>query len=146
MSQENVEIARRWLATMSRGPEEALAALAEVAEAEAEYYPVRKFPEARPCHGLEQFAQFISDFSESYARIEWVIQKAYEVGDDRVMLWARMRAEGRASGMDVEGDVFHCFWFRHGRFFRQEDHLTVGGALWALGLEGDTLEAAGLSE
>ena len=83
MSQENVEIARRWLATMSGGPEEALAALAEVAEAEAEYYPVRKFPEARPCHGLEQFAQFISDFFESYARIEWVIQEAYEVGDDR---------------------------------------------------------------
>ena len=30
--------------------------------------------------------------------------------------------------------------------FRMEDHLTLGGALRALGLEGETLAAAGLSE
>jgi hypothetical protein len=31
-------------------------------------------------------------------------------------------------------------------FFRWEDHLTLKGALLALGLSGETLEAAGLSE
>jgi hypothetical protein len=42
--------------------------------------------------------------------------------------------------------MFHCFWLRHGRIFRQEDHLTLPGALHALGLQGETLEAVGLSE
>jgi hypothetical protein len=57
-----------------------------------------------------------------------------------------MRAEGRASGVALEGDAYHCFWLRHGRFIRAEDHLTAKGALHALGLSGETLEAAGLSE
>jgi hypothetical protein len=57
-----------------------------------------------------------------------------------------MRAEGRASGVALEGDVYSCFWLRNGRFFRGEGHLTLAGALHALGLTGDALEAAGLSE
>jgi hypothetical protein len=48
--------------------------------------------------------------------------------------------------MKLEGAVYHCMWLRHGRFFRVEDHLTLSGALHALGLEGETLEAAGLSD
>jgi len=50
---------------------------------------------------------------------------------------------GRGSGLNLEGDLYQCFWLRHGRFFRVE---TLSGALHALGLHGETLEAAGLSE
>jgi hypothetical protein len=57
-----------------------------------------------------------------------------------------LMAEGKESGLSLEGDMFHCFWLRHGRIFRQEDHLTLPGALRALGLQGETLEAVGLSE
>jgi hypothetical protein len=42
--------------------------------------------------------------------------------------------------------MFHCVWVRHGRVFRQEDHLSLPGALHALGLDGTTMEAAGLGE
>ena len=42
--------------------------------------------------------------------------------------------------------TYHCCWLRHGRFIRVEDHLTARGALHALGLSGETLEAAGLRE
>jgi hypothetical protein len=55
-------------------------------------------------------------------------------------------AEGRESGLKLEGDLHHCLWLRNGRLLRVEDHLTLAGALRALGLDGDTLEAAGLSE
>ena len=44
-----------------------------------------------------------------------------------------------------ELEHFSLMWLRHARFFRSEDHLTLRGALRALGLEGDTLEAAGLA-
>jgi len=46
----------------------------------------------------------------------------------------------------LDGDLYHCFWLRHQRIFRVEDHLTLTGALRALGLSGDSLEAAGLRE
>jgi hypothetical protein len=38
-------------------------------------------------------------------------------------------------------DIAHCFWLRHRRIFRQEDHLTLRGALRAFGLSGRTLQA-----
>jgi hypothetical protein len=75
-----------------------------------------------------------------------VVKNATAIGDDRVLVHAHLEAEGRASRMALAGDVYYCFWLRHGRFIRQEDHLTAKGALHALGLSGETLEAAGLRE
>ena len=48
--------------------------------------------------------------------------------------------------MKLEGELYQCLWLRHGRLFRVEDHLASSGALHALGLTGETLEAAGLRE
>ena len=62
MSRENAEIVRRWHAVMSASPEEALAAIAAFFDANVDYYPVRKWPEAQPCHGLEEFPGSSSDF------------------------------------------------------------------------------------
>jgi ketosteroid isomerase-like protein len=146
MSQENKEIVRRWQAVMSASPEEALAAITEFFDANVDYYPVRKWPEAQPCHGREEFLQFIAGFQDAFSRDDWAIQELIDVGDDRVFARVSMRTEGRGSGLKLEGDLYQCFWLRHGRFLRIEDHLTLRGALHALGLQGETLEAAGLSE
>jgi hypothetical protein len=143
-SQANMEIVRRWFEPVNDG--RMLEAVSEFWDAAGDYYPVPKFPEARPCHGLEAIAQFLVQFGEAFSRSDWAIRWLVPVGDDRVLACANLRAEGRESGISLEGDVYHCFWLRHGRFFRMEDHLTLGGALRALGLEGETLTAAGLSE
>ena len=141
MSQENVEVVRRYLESPT--VEEAV----EFWEVDGDYYPVRKFPEARPCHGREECSRFLTEFNSAWeGGYRNVIKDAKAVGDDRVLVHAHMEAQGRASGMALEGDLYYCFWLRHGRFIRQEDHLTVGRALHALGLSGETLEAAGLSE
>jgi hypothetical protein len=68
------------------------------------------------------------------------------VRDDRVLVRASMVGEGRESRIHLKGNLFQCYWLRHGRVLRQEDHLTLPGALHALGLSGQTLEAAGLRE
>jgi SnoaL-like protein len=144
---ENVEVVRRFTAVLSgAGPEEIRASAAEFWDADADYYPVRKFPEAKPCHGLEEVSQFLVRFREAWSRYEWAVHELIEVGDDRVLVRRSLQAEGRESGMKLMGDVYGCFWLRHGRFFRVEDHLTLAGALHALGLERDTLEAAGLRD
>ncbi len=136
MPADNVELVRRWLAAMSTSPEEAVARVAELWDADVDYYPVRKFPEARPCHGREEVEHFIDQFSEPYSRSVWEIRELVAVSDDRVLACSNVRAEGYASGLKLEGDVYQCYWIRHGRFFRVEDHLTLKGARQGLGLEG----------
>jgi hypothetical protein len=115
-------------------------------DAEADYYPVRKWPEARPCHGREAISQFMFRFAEAFSRFELATRWLTAVGDDRVLACADLRTEGRGSGINLGGEVYTSYWLRHGRLLRVEDHLTLSGALHALGLEGDTLEAVGLSE
>jgi ketosteroid isomerase-like protein len=143
---ENVEIVRRWVTAISRSaPDEVRAAIDELWEEDVDYYPVRKWPEARPCHGREEVKRFlVQGLGEAFSESAWEVRELIPVGDDRVLAEISLRAEGRGSGINLEGDVYWCFWVRHGRFFYVEDHLTVSGALHALGLKGETLEAAGL--
>ena len=144
MSQKNVEVVRRWLAAMSTGPDRAT--VEEFWDADADYYPVRKFPEARPCHGLDAVWRFVAGYLDAYSRYEFTIRRVIAIGDDRVLACGNLRAVGRGSGMNLEGEIYHCFWLRHGRFLREEDHLTANGALHALGLKDSSLEAVRLSE
>ena len=146
MSQENVEIVRRWVAAMNGEPASMEAAVAQWFEEDSDYYPVRKFPEARPAHGREEFAHWMRLFYEGFPRSHWEIRELFPVGDDRVLAWMNLSAEGRGSAIALSGNLYTCYWMRHGRFFRLEDHLTLAGAIHALGLSGETLEALGLSE
>jgi SnoaL-like domain len=147
MSQENVEVVRRYLKEPPQAAplEEVMEWIAGFWESDCDYYPVRKFPEARPCHGREELARFLIEYRAAWD-YRYVVEDARAIGDDRVLVRARISAEGTASGVALEGEIFHCFWLRHGRFIRVEDHLTAKGALHALGLSGEALEAAGLSE
>ena len=145
MSEENVEVVRRWFEGYSEASE-IPASVASFWESEGDYYPVRAFPEARPCHGCEEIAAFLTEFRAAWEGYRWMVRDARGIGDDRVFVHARIEAEGRSSGAKLEGDIYHCCWLRHGRFIRVEDHLTAKGALHALGFTGETLKAAGLSE
>jgi SnoaL-like domain len=148
MSQENVQIARRYMERTDEGKRgvEAIEALVdEFWEPDGDYYPIRRFPEARPCHGREEIVRFFTAFYPAWEDYQYVIKDARAIGDDRVLVHGEIRAEGRASGVALQGDAYHCFWLRHHRFIRAEDHLTAKGALHALGLSGEALEAAGLS-
>jgi ketosteroid isomerase-like protein len=147
MSQQNVEVVRRYFdRVVDLAPTEMRRLASDFYEPDADFYPVRKFPEARPCHGVEEIAHFLAEYRDAFDSYEIVAKKLISVGDDRVFIRSAFRAEGRESGVPLEGDLYQCAWLRHGRFFRWEDHLTLKGALRALGLSGETLEAAGLRE
>ena len=145
MSEENVEVVRRYLDQSANAPKDMRSLAADFYEPDADFYPVRKFPEARPCHGVDEIARWLTEYRDAWDRYEMEVKKLIPVGDDRVLVYSAVRAEGRESGVKLEGDLYQCAWLRHGQFFRWEDHLTLKGALRALGLSGETLEAAGLS-
>jgi hypothetical protein len=149
VSAGNVEVVRRWLQTEvdaweGATPEEVRHTSAEFWHRDADYCPIRNFPEARPCHGLGEISDFYVRFLEAWSGLAFQIRQILAVGDDRVLVCSTIRTSGQASGMKLEGDLYRSVWLREGRLIRVEDHTTLRGALRALGLEGDTLEAAGL--
>ena len=145
MSQENVDVVRRSLDWHRYRDHAAARELVDrLWDPDADFYPVRKFPEARPCHGRDEVARFIASVLSAWDRYEAVINALIPVGDDRVLAHTTVRADGRESGVHLDGDLYSCYWLRQERILRMEDHLTLAGALRALGLDGDSLEAAGL--
>ncbi|MFL5866241.1 MAG: nuclear transport factor 2 family protein [Thermoleophilaceae bacterium] len=113
MSQENVEVVRRLMDIMR---DRASERIADFWEPDGDYYPVRKFPESRPCHGPDEIQSFMAEYECAWKNYEFIVKEAHPVGDDRVFLHRYIRAEGRESGAALEGDIYQCFWLRHGRF------------------------------
>jgi hypothetical protein len=147
MSRENVELVRRYLERVGDlAPEGSQQLASDFWDPDGDYYPAQKLPEARPCHGQEDIARYLADYALAWDRFELAIRKVIAVGDDRVLDHVIVRAEGRGSGMQMNGDLYHCMWLRRGRLLRQEDHLTLRGAIQGFGLDGEALEAAGLRE
>ena len=145
MGTENVEIARRYWGELDH-LEQIPEWISRFWEETGDYYPVRAFPESKPCHGREEIVAFLSDFRDAWENYRFEVKDAKAVGDDRVLIHIRLKAEGRSSGAKLEGDIYHCCWLRHGRFIRVEDHMSEKGAIHALGSSDETLGAAGLSE
>jgi hypothetical protein len=71
MSEENIEIARRYLEENFPAPEQLSEWVAGFWEADADYYPARKIPAARPCHGREEIVAFLTEFRAAWASATW---------------------------------------------------------------------------
>lgn len=147
MAQENVEVVRDYLRVhVRRSPKEFAEWIEATWDSDGDFYPARKFPDSKPCHGKEEIARYFADWRAAWEQLEFEVRQLIPVGEDRVLAHITMSSEGHGSGAKLEGDLYLCDWLRHGRIFREEHHLTVAGALRALGLEGESLKAAGLRE
>jgi hypothetical protein len=145
MSEENIEIARRYLEENFPRTGTVVGVGCRILGGGRRLLPGSQDP------GSEAMPRARGDRRLPYGvpcglGFRYVVNEARAIGDDRVLVHGEIRPEGRASGVALEGDTYSCFWLRNGRFFRVEGHLTLAGALRALGLSGDSLEAAGLSE
>jgi len=59
MSQENIDLVREYAEQYGQvAPKDTPQFAARFWDPDGDYYPVRKFPEARPCHGLDEIARF----------------------------------------------------------------------------------------
>jgi hypothetical protein len=135
MPRDNVEVVRDYVESLAQAsPADVPGLIARFCDPQSDYYPVQKFPESRPCHGLEDITHFVSEFFGAWDEFDYGIEAVTAVADDRVLVRTRLSGTGRGSGLDMVGQVFICFWLRNGLVFRQEDHLTLAGARTALGL------------
>jgi hypothetical protein len=94
MSQENVDLVREYAEQYGQvAPKDTPQFAARFWEPDGDYYPVRKFPEARPCHGLDEIARFQAEYIDAWGGYECAITKLIAVGDDRVFVQTIVHAE-----------------------------------------------------
>lgn len=146
MSGENVDVVRRALEEFPQRPEELADWLPQFWEPDADYYPVGKWLESRPCHGIAEIERFMAQFISAWDRWQLNSVRIAAIGPTCVLSLSNVVAEGRGSGLSLNGDLFQCSWLRRGRYLRVEDHLTWEGAARAFGLEVADLERLGLRE
>ena len=135
MSAENVELVRQLVEAFNAQDAEAAAA---VLTEDAEWRPAYTgggAVEGAVYRGHDGFRRYLEDLSETWKEIEGLIDELREVGE-QVLIFARIRFVGRASGLEMTQPITGLFSFREGKI--AVAHYYVERA--------EALEAAGLSE
>jgi ketosteroid isomerase-like protein len=127
MSQENVELMRRVFDAYFRGDEAAMLGYV------ASDVVVTQFPDqadVRDYHGHEGLLQVMADWIDTWADWSIEILRAREI-DQLVLVGARQRGRGRASGAPMEGEVAFLFTVREGKIARWQMFRSEEEALRA---------------
>ncbi|HEX2128876.1 MAG TPA: nuclear transport factor 2 family protein [Solirubrobacterales bacterium] len=109
MSQENVEMVRRWVAAINRGDADELIALAD---SSIDYLPYlgSVSGEAGAYRGHEGVRRYVNDLREAWSAYSVEIHTLEDLGDD-VLMEGRLRATGKSSGLEVDAEMawLHSF-------------------------------------
>ena len=138
MSQENVEIVRRVIGTMSQdvAAADARAASVERLATEVEFVEDPRFPEAGTYHGrvdvLRYFADFVSQFESFVLDVEDLVAS----GPEDVLVCLHIHGRGKGSGAAFDARAGWIFTVRAGEVVRIRAYLDRADAIGALGRVG----------
>jgi ketosteroid isomerase-like protein len=129
MSQENVEVVRRgWERYLATGepPWDLFDESVEVHDHDT--------PDQGDYRGHEGFARWLEDWGAAWA--DWSInaEEFIDAGDS-VVIFIRMKAEGRGSGIELDRRDAQVYEVRSGLVTRVDYYNDRGEALKAVGLE-----------
>jgi ketosteroid isomerase-like protein len=132
MSKQDVETARAAFEAWNRGDYEGWI---EAFDEEAEFFPMRAQLEGRAYHGHDGLRRFIDEFFEEWEQIRFEVDEIRE-GEEYLAGFGRLRARGRASGVDLDVPLALVGAVRNSKIVYARFYADRAGAL----------EAAGLSE
>ena len=133
MSEENVEVVRRFFDAYNRGDFEATL---DLIAPEFEFRPSGLFMDTEGTyHGREGWSEFWSTFQAAWESITVDLERIEDLGD-QVLTLGTFQGKGQGSGVAVTREVAWLGTLRDGMLAQS---LTFVG--WA-----DAIEAAGLSE
>jgi ketosteroid isomerase-like protein len=142
MSQENVEIVRRFFAFFEPfagriEPDEVAdrlpdAALGEFFDPELEWVPIPQGLLAGSTYsGFDGFRGFVADFIAAWDEIHAEPQEFVDRGDQVVVIF---RVRGRMHELEIDEVWSHLYTLRNGRIVRVQSFASREGALEAAGL------------
>jgi ketosteroid isomerase-like protein len=133
MSQENLEIPRRLIEAYGRGD---IPAFLELLHPEVEWIPIMAALEGRVYRGREGVRRWLEELGRHWEYFQPCYEEYHDLGD-RVLIFGRWRARGRASGVELENQP--ATWLYE---------IKDGKAIWMRTFtdRAEALQAAGLSE
>jgi uncharacterized protein len=133
MSEENVEIVRRSLEAFSGGDMEEMLSYMDP---EGELHSaIVGGAEGNVYRGHEGFRKWYADSFESFEELRNEWSEFRDLGD-RVLVFGRVKARGRGSGVELDSPMGWVFTVRRGKLMKAEGFLS----------RAEALEVAGLSE
>ena len=132
MSQDNVEVARRWMALNN---ERNVAGVVRLMSTDIECFPADDQPEARSFRGPDAFARYVGSWLDVFDHYEIEASEYIDHGDC-VIVVGHIEARSQATGIEVADDAAWLLRFRDGKAIEYRECKT----------RADALEAAGLSE
>jgi ketosteroid isomerase-like protein len=102
-----------------------------VLDQDAKWVEHSELPEAGSYEGRETIRNFLEQFMDSWDEFGQEIEEIY-IEDDCILLFIRLTASGRGSGIDVESRYAHLWVMRDGRGVRVDAYYDRETALAAL--------------
>lgn len=130
MSQENVDVVARVIASGNDGDLETMLALHHP---EWEGYIPDEYPVAGTWRGLDGVRAFVLEWLTAWEDFR-VVPEEYVHGGDAVMVAVRYWGKGRASGMEISDRWFYAYRLRGGKIIAWQPFAERADALEALGL------------
>jgi ketosteroid isomerase-like protein len=132
MSQENVEVVRRWFELLDRGETEAMMRYVDRA---IETIEGPELPGAGSYVGHAGLATAYDNWASQFTDFRMELTELIDAGSDVVAV-TRHHGTGRASGVAVEAVIAYVFTVEDGMFVRLRIFATRAQALEAAGLPG----------
>jgi ketosteroid isomerase-like protein len=130
VSQENVEVALRGIEAFNRHDAQALQALCTP---DVEWVPLRAALEGTSYRGPNAVSQMFADFDESWESLRFDHDEIHDFGD-RILITGRLRAMGRATGVDLDTALSVVMRFRDGRLASFRSYTDASEARAAAGV------------
>jgi ketosteroid isomerase-like protein len=126
MSQENVDLVRRFFATaLAMGDRESM----EEAHTDFVWNPV----EESASQGHAAFRACLTRWESAWDDYEATPEEFLDMGD-RVVATLHFRGRGRGSGIETEARFYEVYTVRDGKIVRMDEYTTRAEALEAAGL------------
>jgi ketosteroid isomerase-like protein len=129
MSQENVEIVRRWMWAFANDEQ----TFRQVTHPEIEWAPFEE--NHTVSHGLAGAIRIRTEWLDAWAEHHLEVEDTIDAGDD-VVATVHLHTRGRESGVEVDVRLYGQFKVRDGKVVYLFEHEERAAALRAAGLAG----------
>jgi ketosteroid isomerase-like protein len=138
MPNTNIELVRSGMEAWDR---EDMPALIALCDPDVEFVSIFAGMEGRTYRGYDGLREYFADMSDTWTEFHRDIEEMIDAGDDRVVVFFRLRGIARGSGVPVDERVTTVFRLRNGLLHRMVVYRDREEALEAAGLQAPGGEA-----
>ncbi len=131
MSAENIQLIRKLVEAFNVRD---IDSVLQDMQPDVELHPLRAQLERKAYRGHDGVREMLADFDQDWESIQ-VNAEEFRDADDEVVVLGRLRARGRASGIDLDVPMGFVWTLRDGKVLRIRSFSDQTDALRAAGLE-----------